>query len=228
MTFSIAGICPRTGEIGGALCTSSMAAGPRAMFVSPDHGVVFAQARSDPALGAFALTRLEAGRTAEETLADMLAATPHAQWRQLAVLDRQGRVAEKSGERTLQSKGAAIGEGAVAIGNAVANDGVVPAILEGFRKDPGLPLAERLIMALEYGARAGGEPYPLRSSALKVGRRGIPFAVIDLRVDLATDPIAELRQHWVMFQPMVEGYLQRTLDPDNAPAAADIEGHLHR
>jgi uncharacterized Ntn-hydrolase superfamily protein len=61
MTFSIAGLCPRTGEIGAALATSSMAAGARAMFLTPGRGAVFAQARSDLALGAFAITRPNAG-----------------------------------------------------------------------------------------------------------------------------------------------------------------------
>ena len=97
MTFSIAGFCPRTGEVGAALATSSMAAGARAMFVAPGFGAVFSQARSDPALGAFGKERLMAGRNAAETLADMLAATDKAAWRQLGVLDVKGGVAHATG-----------------------------------------------------------------------------------------------------------------------------------
>jgi uncharacterized Ntn-hydrolase superfamily protein len=225
MTFSIAGLCPRTGELGCALATSSMASGARAPFVAPGLGVILSQARSDPALGLLGVKRLEAGRSAAETLADMVAATPHSAWRQLAVVDRAGHAAEFTGAQCTVHKGARIGKGAVAIGNALANDKVVGAILEGFEARPDRPLADRLITALEHGLAVGGEAYPLRSAALKIGRPGIPFPAIDLRADFSATPIAELRNLWKTFDPMVEGYLQRALDPANSPPAAQIEGH---
>ncbi|WP_158745977.1 DUF1028 domain-containing protein [Acidisphaera sp. L21] len=225
MTFSIAGLCSRTGEIGAALATSSMAAGARAMFVSPGRGAVFAQARSDPMLGALGLARLEAGDSAEQVLAAMLAAKPDAEFRQIAVLDATGRIAHATGDRCLAPKGAVVDLGAVALGNAVDNDDVIPAILRGFETADG-PLAHRLIAALEAGAAAGGEPYPLRSAALKIVRPDVPFAVVDLRVDLAEHPIATLRHHWAAYEPLMEGYLARALTPEQAPLAAAIEGHL--
>ncbi|MEJ1976636.1 MAG: DUF1028 domain-containing protein [Acetobacteraceae bacterium] len=225
MTFSIAALCPQTGEIGLALATSSMAVGARAMFLAPGRGAVFAQARSDPALGAVGLARLDAGCTAAQTLADMLAQTRYSAFRQLAVLDAQGGIAHATGERCLAPKGAATGLGAVSLGNAVANDDVIPAILRGFEAAAG-PLAHRLVAGLEAGAAAGGEPYPLRSAALKVGRPGIPFPVVDLRVDLSEAPVAELRHQWAVYQPLMEGYLQRALHPEHAPLAAAIEAHL--
>ena len=225
MTFSIAGLCPRTGEIGAALATSSMAAGARAMFLSPGRGAVFAQSRSDPALGTFGITRLEAGCNADQVLADMLAHTPHAAFRQIAVLDAAGRVAHATGERCLDPKGASVGNAAMALGNAVANNAVIPAILRGFKMAEG-SLAHRLIAGLEAGAEAGGEPYPLRSAALKIVRPGVPFATVDLRVDLAEYPVADLRRHWVAYAPTMEGTILRALDPANAPLAAAIEGHL--
>jgi uncharacterized Ntn-hydrolase superfamily protein len=80
-------------------------------------------------------------------------------------------------------KGSAVAAGAVALGNAVANDAVVDAILAGFAAAPHEPLAARLVAALECGLAAGGEPVPLRSAALRVAQPGIPFTPIDLRVD---------------------------------------------
>ena len=227
MTFSIAGICPHTGEIGAALATSSMAAGARAMFLSPGRGAVFAQARSDPSLGMIGIAQLEDGRTAAEALAAMLASTPYAAYRQLAVLDASGRVAHATGQSCLDPKGAVTAEGAVALGNAVANDAVIRAILNGFASATG-PLAHRLIAGLEAGTDAGGEPYPLRSAALKIVRPGVPFPTADLRVDLAEHPVAELRHLWRAYEPLMEGYLLRALDPEHAPLAAQIEGHLRR
>jgi uncharacterized Ntn-hydrolase superfamily protein len=227
MTFSIAGLCPRTLELGCALATSSMASGARVPFVVPGRGVILSQARSDPTLGMLGVRRLEAGCTAKETVADMVSATANAAWRQLAVVDQAGRVAEFTGPQCMAHKGAHVGKGAVAIGNALANDRVVAAILEGFEARPDRSLTDRLIMALECGLAAGGEPYPLRSAALKVGRPGIPFPVVDLRADLSEAPISALSKLWETFEPMAEGYLQRALDPANAPSAEQIEGQMN-
>jgi uncharacterized Ntn-hydrolase superfamily protein len=224
VTFSILGSCPRSGEFGCALATSSMAVGARCHFVAPGIGTVLSQARSDPTLGALGLARLAAGRSASETLADMVAATPHAAWRQLAVLDGAGRTADFTGVEVMAPKGSAVGEGAVALGNAVANDRVIAAILAGFAARPQAPLAERLLMALEAGLESGGELAPLRSAALRVARPAVPFTPIDLRVDLSPTPIAELRRYWLLWAPMEAGYVERALAPDTAPATETIEG----
>src|SRR4051812_26906631 len=98
MTFSIVGLCRRTGQFGCALSTSSMAAGARAPFVTPGVGVVLSQARSDPRLGLLGMKALEKARSAEQALSEMMASTPHSKWRQLAVLDLKGGVASFTGE----------------------------------------------------------------------------------------------------------------------------------
>jgi uncharacterized Ntn-hydrolase superfamily protein len=228
MTFSIVGLCPRTGQFGCALATSSMAAGGRAPFVGPGIGVVLSQARSDPRLGVIGLKALEQGRSATEVLAEMIGATPHAVWRQLAVLDRRGGVASYTGEKCTDAKGATHGSGAIALGNGLANAEVPAAMLRGFEADPAKPLAERLLMALEHGLDAGGEAYPLRSAGMKVAEVGVPFTPVDLRVDFAPQPIADLRRLYELWAPMSDAYVMRCLDPDNSPPAAAIEGHLPR
>lgn len=226
MTFSIAGLCRRTGQYGCALTTSSMAAGARAPFVAPGIGVVLSQARSDPRLGALGLRALEKGRSVEEALADMIASTPHTRWRQLAVLDLRGRVASFTGEKCTDAKSEVHGDGAVAVGNGLASAKVPAAMLRGFEAAPEKNLAERLIMALEHGLEAGGEAFPLRSASLRVAYPDVPFTPVDLRVDFNDAPIAELRRLYGLWAPMIRGYVTRCLDPDNSPPAAEIEGHL--
>ena len=228
MTFSIAGLCRRTGQYGCALTTSSMAAGARAPFVAPGVGVVLSQARSDPRLGAVGLRSLEAGRSAEKALAEMIASTPHTRWRQLAVLDLRGGVASFTGEKCTDEKGEVHSNGAVAVGNGLASAKVPTAMLRGFEAAPEKDLAERLIMALEYGLDAGGEAFPLRSSSLRVAYPDVPFTPVDLRVDFNDAPIAELRRLYGLWAPMIKGYVIRCLDPDNSPPAAEIEGHLRK
>ena len=90
------------------------------------------------------------------------------------------------------------------------------------------PLTDRLLIALEQGLAAGGEPDPLRSAAIKVAQPGLPVPFIDLRVDFSETPIADLKHLWTHWAPMVEGYVQRCLDPAKAPPAGVIEGHAPR
>src|SRR5262249_9777462 len=132
MTFSIAALCDRTGEYGCALTTSSMAAGGRAAFVGPGVGVGLSPARSDPRLGVLGWKCLEGGGSAEETLVEMASSSPNVGWRQLAVVDVNGGVAAHTGGETTLSRGHLLGRGVVALGNGLANDGVVPAILAGY------------------------------------------------------------------------------------------------
>jgi uncharacterized Ntn-hydrolase superfamily protein len=225
MTFSIAGLCPRTGAYGCAMATSSMAAGARAVFVAPGAGVVLSQARSDPRLGEIGLARLRAGDDAHAAIAAMIAASPHAAWRQLAVLDLRGGTAANTGEHCTEAKGERFGNGVIVAGNGLANESVVGAMIEGYAMTADRSLPDRLIAGLEAGLAAGGEAFPLRSAALKVARPGIPLLPIDLRVDLSETPIENLRRYWVMWEPMSEGYVQRCVDPANSLAASLIEGH---
>jgi len=228
MTFSIVALCKRTGEFGCALATSSMAVGGRVPFVAPGLGVVLSQARSDPRLGAVGMKSLEAGRSAQRALSEMTASTPHSAWRQLAVLDREGGVAEFTGAHCSAAKGSHLGPSAIAIGNGLANDSVVGAMMKGFMAAPGTSLSDRLLLALQYGLDAGGEDDPLRSAALKVAQPNVPFSPVDLRVDYSDIPISDLRRMWTLWAPMVAGYVQRCLDPANSPPAAAIEGHPMR
>ena len=155
----------------------------------------------------------------------MIGASPHAAWRQLAVLDLSGTAVAFTRQECTLAKGEITARCVVALGNGLANDRVVGAMMTAFQAAEGRSLAERLIVGLEAGFAAGGEAYPLRSAALKIGRPKVPLLPIDLRVDCSDAPIAELRRIWSLWVPMVDGYIQRCIDPANAPPAALIEGH---
>jgi uncharacterized Ntn-hydrolase superfamily protein len=57
----------------------------------------------------------------------------------------------------------------------------------------------------------------VRSAGLLVGGE-VPWPVADLRVDWHADPAAELRALWELWEPQLEDYLTRALDPERAPA----------
>ncbi len=215
MTFSLIGRCARTGQVGIAATTSSLAVGARVQFVAPGVGAVLTQHRTDPRLGPRGLALLRSGCTAAETIAALVASTPDHAWRQLAAMDSAGRTAHFHGARVKPESGAAHGPDVVAIGNILASAQVPQAMAAAFAADPALPLAERLVRGLEAGEAAGGEHGDVRSASL-LAFGDHDFALVDLRVDGDSAPIPRLRALWEDYAPLVEAYVVRVLDPDRA------------
>ena len=216
MTYSILGRCARTGQFGAAVSTSSIAVGSRVPHVAPGLGGVLTQHRTDPRLGPRGLELLRSGCSAEETLAAMVASTPHHKWRQLAVLDAQGRSAHFHGAAVKPALNAVHVPDCVALGNILANDRIPAAMAASFLDNADQPLAERLVRAMEAGEAAGGEGKPVISAALVVMEKEI-FPLVDLRVDLAPDAITALRTLWDAYAPSVREFVTRAVDPDAAP-----------
>ena len=216
MTYSILGRCARTGQFGAAVTTSSIAVGSRVPHVAPGLGGVLTQHRTDPRLGPRGLELLRSGCSAEETLAALAASTPHHKWRQLAVLDAQGRSAHFHGAAVKPALNAVHVPDCVALGNILANDRIPAAMAAAFLDSADQPLAERLVRAMEAGEAAGGEGKPVISAALVVMEKEI-FPLVDLRVDLAPDAITALRTLWDAYAPSVREFVTRAVDPDAAP-----------
>ena len=136
----------------------------------------------------------------------------------MALVDTAGRMADFSGSRTLGCHGVATTEGAVAAGNLLSDIGVVHAMIEAFKASAEEHLAERLVRTLEAGQAAGGEEGPVRSAGIMVAdKQAWPY--IDLRVDWSEgDPIADLRKIWLGWQPQMDDYVTRALNPTSAPS----------
>lgn len=78
--------------------------------------------------------------------------------------------------------------------------------------------AAMLLHALRSGVEAGGEAGPIHSAGLLVVR-DVSWPIVDLRVDWADDdPVAELTALWERYEPQVEDYVRRALDPAAAPS----------
>ena len=90
MTFSLVGMCRRTGMIGAAVTTSSMGVGSRCPFARAGVGAVLTQHRTDPQLGPRGLELLAAGQSAGQVIASLATDNSTIGWRQLAVLDQRG------------------------------------------------------------------------------------------------------------------------------------------
>jgi uncharacterized Ntn-hydrolase superfamily protein len=201
-----------------AVTTSSIAVGSRCAFAKPGIGAVLTQHRTDPRLGALGIELLSQGKSAQQTIDALVASTPHHAWRHLAGIDRARRTAYFSGTRIASVHAAAEGDGVVAIGNILKNASVPRAEVDGFAAHPGQHLAERLLHGLKAGLDAGGEIFPLRSAALLVVDRE-SFPLVDLRIDDDLEPVAALRRLWHAYEPYVEDFVVRALDPEHVGPA---------
>jgi len=217
MTFSIVGRCAETGQLGIAISSSSIAVGARCPWLRAGVGAVSSQNITLPALGPQILDELAAGSVAQEALDRALASNGYSEYRQVAVVDAQGRTAVFSGRHALGVYGAVVGEQCVAAGNLLAGDGVITAMVAAFEQGEG-SLASRLLEALQAGQAAGGEAGAVHSAALSVVD-DLTWPIVDLRVDWAEEnPIGELEKLWLAYQPQLRDYLTRALDPTQAPS----------
>ena len=219
MTFSIAARCPTTGMFGLAVASSSPAVAARCSHVRSGAGAVSSQNITDPRLGLTGLDHLAAGHTAEATLT-LLKAQGGAMiaYRQLTIVDGQGRTAAFSGDKTLGIHASAHGPGVVAAGNMLANTNVPSAMIANFATSITKSFGERLIAAMRAGLDAGGEAGPIHSIGLKIVGH-VPWPVADLRVDWHdTDPVGELAKLWAIYAPQLDDYVIRALDPTKAPS----------
>ncbi|UUY10280.1 DUF1028 domain-containing protein [Pseudomonas sp. J452] len=217
MTFSIVGRCAETGQLGIAISSSSIAVGARCPWLRAGVGAVASQNITLPALGPQILDALAAGQEPAAALDQALTRNGYSQYRQVALLDSQGRSALFSGSEALGTHNALAGEQCVAAGNLLASPAVIAAMVAAFEQAPGA-LAERLLAAMHAAMAAGGEAGPVHSAALKVVG-DLVWPIIDLRVDWADDdPIGALDQLWQAYRPQMQDYITRALDPTAAPS----------
>jgi len=197
-TFSIVARDPATGDLGVAVQSHWFSVGATVTWAEPGVGAVATQSFVEPAYGPRGLELMRAGTAAPDALAQLLARDGGRAVRQVAFVDAKGRVGAHTGDRCIESAGHHIGVGYSVQANLMGNDQIVPSMARAYEGGKG-DLAERLMLALEGGQRAGGDIRGCQSAALLVVR-GVrsdrPWAdkVFDLRVDDSPDPIGELRR----------------------------------
>lgn len=203
---------------GVAVATSDMAVGSRCIHVAAGVGAVITQAATNPLLGHLGLNLLRQGYPAARVVTEMAASDTFPERRQLGSLDVHGHAAARTGSQNKPWAGHHAEQDVVAAANLVTGPDVAEAMFSTFRKTAGLPLWDRLLQSLEAGKAAGGEPTGELSAGLYVVDR-TPYPLVDLRVDLHDNPVAELRRIADRYFPLVEYFQLRPLNPNIGPAA---------
>ena len=148
------------------------------------------------ASGLEGLALLRAGRSARESVDQLVAGDDARSHRQLGVVDRTGSAANYTGEECLswarRPRGRWLrGAGQHArLGRHRRGDGRSPS------RTADRPLADRLLEALIAAQETGGDRRGQQAAALKVVRRGGGYGgcdiAVDLRVDDSPEPLIEL------------------------------------
>ena len=198
-TFSITARCPRTGQVGVAVASKYLAVGAVVPFVQAGVGAVATQARGNPLFGPQGLDLMAQGLAPEEILRRFGANDAEWEFRQVHLIDAQGRSACHSGAETLEWSGHLTGRDSTVAGNILAGLEVLDAMLEAFQADADGPLAKRLLAALVAGDRAGGDRRGKQSAALLVADKE-PYPIVNLRVDDHPDAPAELQRIFALFE----------------------------
>ncbi len=195
MTYSIVARDPATGELGVAVQSRAFNTGAVVPWAAPGIGVVATQSYTEQSYGPLGLDLLRDGKSPEQALAALVSADDEPEYRQVAILDSEGRVAVHVGEACIPAAGYVSGDGFSAQANMVASERVWEGMAEAFERSEG-PLEERLLDALDAAEAAGGDWRGRQAAGiLVVAEEGRHWErEVDLRVDDHPEPLAELRR----------------------------------
>ncbi len=225
MTYSIVARDPSSGELGVAVQSHYFGVGSLVSWAKAGVGAVATQSIVEPAYGPRGLALMRDGASAPEALQRLLGEDPLEAGRQVAMIDRAGRVAVHTGPRCIAHAGHSLGNQVSAQANIMAR-GTVPGAMTRAYAASGGGLAQRLLAALEAAEAEGGDLRGRQSAALLVvaargGAGPAEDTVVDLRVDDHEDPVAELGR----LLGLQDAY--SSVDRgDQLAAAGDVEGSL--
>lgn len=217
MTFSLVARCSDTGMFGVAISSSSPAVAARCSYARAGVGAVASQNITDPRLGPLVLDAMAHGLGASEALLRVMRSHAHQDFRQVLVVDQVGSSQVHSGKKALGHWSSATGPNVASGGNLLENTGVPQSIVDAFIGSTG-HLGDRLISAMQAGLAAGGEAGPVHSAGMLLVDK-VSWPVADLRCDWTEQcPIQSIASLWDIYKPQLNDYVQRALNPGEAPS----------
>src|SRR4029079_17362778 len=149
------------------------------------------------------LDMLARGVEPQAVLAELLKDDAQRESRQVGVIDMKGRAAAHTGKQNGNWAGSRQGKTYTVQANIMVGREVVDAVASTFEasEGTGMPLAERMILALEAGYAKGGDKRwgNLQSAAIKIADpndpgRGGDFMALAIEVGENPEPVAEMKR----------------------------------
>jgi uncharacterized Ntn-hydrolase superfamily protein len=193
-TFSIVAVDPETGVCGAAVASKYPAVGKVVPYVRAGVGAFCTQHWHNPKFGERALDLLAEGKLPEEVLGELLRDDERRDKRQLAIIDMQGRAANRNPSQADTGGvywGAMSGRYYACQGNTLAGREVITAMAKAYEETQG-SLADRLVAALVAGDCAGGDHRGRLAAGIRVAKKGVEGDWFQLHVDKSDDAVMEL------------------------------------
>ncbi|MGO8749985.1 MAG: DUF1028 domain-containing protein [Thermoguttaceae bacterium] len=203
------GATPAAGLIGGAMAFD----GKKSYVALPVEATTglrqafCTQHWHEPKWGERALDLLAAGKLPEEVLDELLHGDENCDKRQLAIIDMQGRAANRNPAKADPDGiywGAMSGRFYACQGNTLKGREVITAMSQAYEETRG-SVADRLIAALVAGDRAGGDHRGRLAAGIRVAKRGVKGYWLELQVDQSDDAVTELAKKYAALKYAAKG-----------------------
>lgn len=227
-TFSIVAFDPSEQAWGVAVASKFLAAGAVVSWARAEAGAVATQSFAKVSFGADGLALMASGKSAQDTLATLLAADSGRERRQVGIVDTNGGTAAHTGSSCFDWAGHIIGEAFTCQGNILVGETVIQSMADSYRAAQG-ELADRLLAALRAGDDAGGDKRGKQAAGLLVvkangGYGGDNDRYLDLRVDDDPEPTRRLAD-LLMAHHLFFGHPR---PEDSLPIASDLARELQQ
>jgi len=232
-TFSLCAIDPSTGQSGAAVTTRVPFVGRAVPWVRAGVGAVCTQASTVVEYGVKGLDLMAKGVEPKEAITQLLSTDDGRESRQLGMIDMKGRAAAHTGKGNGNWAGSRQGLNYTVQANIMVGPEVVEAVAATFEstEGTGVPLAERMILALEAGQQKGGDRRwgNLQSAAIKIADpndpgRGGDYIALAIEVGEHAEPVGEMKRIYYTTQRRL-GY--RTFARVEGPDVVELKRMLH-
>ena len=202
-TFSLCAIDPATGQSGAAVTTRVPFVGRAEPHVRAGIGAVCTQASTMVEYGPRGLDLMAKGVEPTAAIAQLLSDDQQRESRQLGMIDMKGRSAAHTGKGNGNWAGSKQGLNYTVQANIMVGPEVVAAVAATFEsmEGTGVPLAERMILAMEAGQNKGGDRRfgNLQSAAIKIADpndpgRGGDHIALAIEVGEHPEPVGEMKR----------------------------------
>ena len=232
-TFSLCAIDPQTGQSGAAVTTRVPFVGRAVPHVRAGVGAVCTQASTMVEYGPRGLDLMAKGVEPEAVLQQLLSDDAQRESRQVGLIDMKGRSAAHSGKNNGNWAGSRQGKNYTVQANIMVGPEVVEAVAASFEATDGtgMPLAERMILALDAGQQKGGDRRwgNLQSAAIKIadpnnpGRGGDNIALA-IEVGEHPEPVGEMKR---IYYTTARSLGYRNFSRIDGPDVVELKRMLH-